>query len=153
MDFSAQNQFHWSGCPNSELLQELLTPLQCGLRCIAAVHCCGAPCDMWTWNEVQNSSIYPLVMSKELLKMAIEIVSFPWKMVIFHSYVNVYLRVYTNSPHGSVAARIGGMDGRTSQGDLVIHLAAVNRCHRIKIQDFLTQRRWIHVYCLYIVLI
>jgi antibiotic biosynthesis monooxygenase (ABM) superfamily enzyme len=38
---------------------------------------------------------YPLVMTNNLLlKMAIEIVDLPsYKMVIFHSYVNVYQRI------------------------------------------------------------
>ena len=42
-----------------------------------------------------NNDGYPLVMTNSLLlKIAIEIVSFPMNsMVIFHSYVNVYQRV------------------------------------------------------------
>ena len=52
----------------------------------------GWPGFMWWYNM-----IYPLVMTNSLLlKMAIYSgfsMIFPWKMVIFHSYVNVYQRV------------------------------------------------------------
>ena len=52
---------------------------------------------VWQWWIIGWYGIYPLVMTyKKLLKMTIEIVDFPMeKLVIFHSYVNVYHRVNT----------------------------------------------------------
>ena len=49
---------------------------------------------MISWGIIHIPSIYPLVNTRFAIEMAIEIVDLPsYKMVIFHSYVNVYQRV------------------------------------------------------------
>ena len=56
-----------------------------------------------SWDLLGYMMVYPLVMSKEPWKMAIEILSFPLKIVIFHSYVKLlnYRRVDTVTFHES----------------------------------------------------